>query len=508
MWRFPSAFAAAAALALSGKMASALPTGAGGCDAGDAVGGTHLNRDQLETGTLAENGFEVRLDGELLIPEEPFDFSVGDDHTIQLTATFDGTFFRGFLIRLEGDIFVDTTQALIPPAENGEIQQSELCIDDQDVGGLTHTNRADKTSISGILNLDLEAQDLQMDVTMVVQNVQAISEWYYAGYTLNAVSESVSESVAPTEAPASESPTEAPASESPGSESPTAGEASSEAPTVTPETDAPTITPSPVLETVSPMPTLCELTDNETAEALEERHDREPPERNVFLRPTGAPSQAPPSTFAPSVAPTEAPLVTFVPTSAASPPTLSPALPTLSPALPTSPAPFPPTTIAPSAAPQSDAPTVSSPVTPSPTVSPTTAEPTTNSPTGTPVTLEEFLFETLTDDGSLTEPGTPQNQALLALEASNPELDPNNPNDQLDIIQRYSLNTLFFATNGVSWVDNAGWTTAADVCASAIAPSWFGITCDVDVVEELALETNDLMGSLPSEIRGLSDLGK
>ena len=129
-----------------------------------------------------------------------------------------------------------------------------------------------------------------------------------------------------------------------------------------------------------------------------------------------------------------------------------------------------------------------------------------NQPTsmGVNLTLESFLNQTLTPDGSIAKTGTPQNKAFVALQKTNPELNPNNPRDQLEITQKYSLNTLYFATDGGNWSVSDSWTTSAAVCSP-----WFGVTClGSRVVVGLKLTSNDLMGNLPSEIRGLTSLSK
>ena len=115
--------------------------------------------------------------------------------------------------------------------------------------------------------------------------------------------------------------------------------------------------------------------------------------------------------------------------------------------------------------------------------------------------LEQFLTETLTNDGSLQNPSTPQYAALAAMQQTNPNLDP--AVDQVEITQRYVLNTFYFALNGTRWVDidTSLWTTAADVCTP-----WAGVACDKSTVITLDFTQNKLVGSLPSELRGLSSL--
>jgi hypothetical protein len=122
------------------------------------------------------------------------------------------------------------------------------------------------------------------------------------------------------------------------------------------------------------------------------------------------------------------------------------------------------------------------------------------------LTLESFLFQTLTDDGSLTTEGTPQNLAFLKLQETNPEFTEteNVQAFQIEITQKYILNTLYYTTSGGFWVNNTGWITVSPTC------DWFGIECDATDrarVVDLNLAENDLFGLLPSEMRGLRDLG-
>jgi hypothetical protein len=134
---------------------------------------------------------------------------------------------------------------------------------------------------------------------------------------------------------------------------------------------------------------------------------------------------------------------------------------------------------------------------------------TTPAPTGDEETVEQFLQRTLTDDGSLTEPGTPQNDALIALETNFPDLSPSDGEEERrDITQIFSLNTIFFATNGTMWRLNTDWLGPAPLCGDGSGQQpWFGVFCDPEGnVVDLTIVENDLMGQLPSEIRGLSSL--
>jgi Leucine-rich repeat (LRR) protein len=120
-------------------------------------------------------------------------------------------------------------------------------------------------------------------------------------------------------------------------------------------------------------------------------------------------------------------------------------------------------------------------------------------------TTQQFLERTLSTNGTLTQVGTPQNQAFTALQASFPNLTPMSGN-QVEIAQIYALNTMYFSLNGTAWRMRTGWAGATDPC---VEPIWFGVRCDASgMVIELDLTANDLMGPLPSEIQGLSNLGK
>jgi hypothetical protein len=124
--------------------------------------------------------------------------------------------------------------------------------------------------------------------------------------------------------------------------------------------------------------------------------------------------------------------------------------------------------------------------------------------------LLNFLETTLTTDGSLASSGSPQNKAFLQLQSTNPELNPTSVADQGTIIQKYVLNTLYYSTNlvGLTWTLEDLWTTAAPVCGPNDS-NWFGVECDQngDVIS-LNLAANSLEGTLPSELQGLSTLGK
>jgi hypothetical protein len=118
----------------------------------------------------------------------------------------------------------------------------------------------------------------------------------------------------------------------------------------------------------------------------------------------------------------------------------------------------------------------------------------------------QFLVRSLQLDasGAISQPGTPANQAYTDLETNFPDVTPMN-GKQTEVLQIFVLNVLFYSTNGTKWKDRAGWTTGPnDPCTD-----WFGVICNDDgIVTELQLSSNDLLGTIPSELPGLSQLGK
>jgi len=71
---------------------------------------------------------------------------------------------------------------------------------------------------------------------------------------------------------------------------------------------------------------------------------------------------------------------------------------------------------------------------------------------------------------------------------------------EVKLLQRYTLATLYFSTDGPSWTNSQGFLTDPDEC------NWQGIACDAtgDHITELSLEVNNLRGTLPSDLAQLS----
>jgi hypothetical protein len=105
----------------------------------------------------------------------------------------------------------------------------------------------------------------------------------------------------------------------------------------------------------------------------------------------------------------------------------------------------------------------------------------------------------------LLEPNTYRNQAYTSLTETFPDLTPMN-NKQLEIVQIYVLNTMYYTLNGTEWKQRTSWTTGPN--EPCINPGWYGVTCNTDgIITVIDLSSNDLFGTLPPDIKGLTGLG-
>jgi hypothetical protein len=169
-------------------LAQGLSTGAAQCHVGESsAGGLHLRAANITTGLLQEFGLEVLLNGQVLSDANATDFVVGRDHLLTLRSTT-GAIFRGLLFSLgAGDNRADTTDALdVAPESAAILRVASVCIA-EDVGGLTHVNNLGKTEAAGVLRMDEMDSNLILDVTVVIENRNDVSSFYYTQYTLNAV---------------------------------------------------------------------------------------------------------------------------------------------------------------------------------------------------------------------------------------------------------------------------------------------------------------------------------
>lgn len=106
---------------------------------------------------------------------------------------------------------------------------------------------------------------------------------------------------------------------------------------------------------------------------------------------------------------------------------------------------------------------------------------------------------------SIIDPTSPQFEAFEWLVFE----DDTCPEDALDVLQRYVLAILYFATDGDGWttcgaIDAScveAWLSPDDVCL------WFGIDCgNGDNVLEIVLLNNNLNGFIPGELAALVNL--
>jgi hypothetical protein len=116
---------------------------------------------------------------------------------------------------------------------------------------------------------------------------------------------------------------------------------------------------------------------------------------------------------------------------------------------------------------------IDEPTTQAPSPAVTTSEPTI-SPTTTSFAMS-VLAPVVRDPTRLGNPATSEGRAYAIV--SSEGLD-----DRIKVIQRYSLLSLYFASDGEDWVSNNGWEAhTSDEC------SWYGIGCQNGVVKDLAL---------------------
>jgi hypothetical protein len=62
------------------------------------------------------------------------------------------------------------------------------------------------------------------------------------------------------------------------------------------------------------------------------------------------------------------------------------------------------------------------------------------------------------------------------------------------------LAALYYSTDGENWTDHTDWLQTNTPC------SWYGIGCDAGQVSSIGIDTNNLTGTIPTEISNLSNL--
>lgn len=243
---------AAALLALL-PLAKASPGGAPTCVGDESAPGDPHRAAGFTEETIAEGGLTITIGGETLEEGTPLDLVVGDTYEVTISTE---SSFRGVLARMAGgDAGVDTLglftvvdgdtslqvssfcdaaevsgfpnlaprRIILAPVLHDFLLTFVSCMSSRQVAGVTHTSRADKTSVTFLMSLDEPSQNMALDVNVVESNPNP-SVFYYTQYLINAVA-------APTGAPTS-APTSAP----------------SGAPTVVP-TVFPTMAPVSIYET-------------------------------------------------------------------------------------------------------------------------------------------------------------------------------------------------------------------------------------------------------------------
>lgn len=239
-------------------------------------------------------------------------------------------------------------------------------------------------------------------------------------------------------------------------------------PTVPTRTREPTPAPSPTLPEPStptqvPTPTITRFpTPSEPSRA---------PTPTTQSREPTLPTRVPVPTRPPTPLPTNPPVI-----SSSEPTTLAVLEPTVSPQPSVTPGPTTPPSVSPEPSISTQRPTLPQ-RTRSPTPRPTNPRPSNTpgpTPRPTPVCVEDdkeaILLEVLsdvTDESVLLDMSTAQGMAYFFLVNENPSFvcSPT-------ILQRYSLSTLYFSTDGSRWTNNDGWLDSTNEC------SWFGVECN------------------------------
>ena len=168
------------------SLVNSLSNGAIGCEGGEAaVSGLHKEQATVLTGPLSQDDIEFQIDGERLQPGVPFNIELGVDYDWKLITA--GTFFRGFLVRLgRGDGNVDTRTSLATNSPTAQVAET-ACVEAYLVGGITQTSNVLKNLEEGSLRVHLPSQNMPLDVTVVIQNRNGYSIYYYSQFTINAI---------------------------------------------------------------------------------------------------------------------------------------------------------------------------------------------------------------------------------------------------------------------------------------------------------------------------------
>jgi Leucine-rich repeat (LRR) protein len=100
---------------------------------------------------------------------------------------------------------------------------------------------------------------------------------------------------------------------------------------------------------------------------------------------------------------------------------------------------------------------------------------------------------------SVVTAAAPESDDVLQ-EASVPEAFCDNVTE-IPTIECEALVALYNSTDGSNWANNTGWLTTDTPC------NWFGVTCSLGYVYSLSLPSNQLTGTVPTELSSLANLG-
>lgn len=176
--------------------ATAMPSGAGECKVGEAAVGDPHKIEGAETGTLEDAGMTLSFNN---IPvEDGLEFMANNNFPLVLTATnFADYPIRGFSIVLSYDTTTNPSDAALLNVlqewdSNDPVIQSNVNCEGDNMNnpvGLTHRDAEPKDGVNLLLTFYDGIMDLKLDVTVVVQNSDGISKYYYSGFNLQILSE-------------------------------------------------------------------------------------------------------------------------------------------------------------------------------------------------------------------------------------------------------------------------------------------------------------------------------
>jgi len=176
------------------------PSGAGGCGGGRAaVGGSHLTADATRSGSLADGGIVLMIDGNVVDPRMPIPVPIGVEGVTWSLSTAANSaaaaaatesvrdYFRGFLLRLESSNDLGESLAVDDETLGGV---AEVCPDV--LGSATHKDSSEKSQVAGTIFLqEVSEGEIYLDVTVVVENRivdgQRRSAYFFDSFTVETV---------------------------------------------------------------------------------------------------------------------------------------------------------------------------------------------------------------------------------------------------------------------------------------------------------------------------------